>query len=428
MVKKIIEKILQIELLKVSSLAGISTLIKLSAQLIVSKVIVVVAGPNGLVLLGQLTNVTTIFQTFSVGGITTGVTKYISEYEYDKPLQKKIILNSIKITFYCSLITSVFIIVFYKYITNYFFSNHNYETIVLVLGSTIFIIGFNNLFVSILNGLKRYKSFVTLNITSSIIGLIITVTLIYYWGIKGALTAYLIAPCFMIFFAFKYIKNEANFKEIFSKPVPDFWVTKKLFGFSIMLFNNSIVGSFALIFIRSLLITNISTKSAAIWEAMNRLSSAYLLIIVSSIQVYYLPTLSSIIEKKKITEEIIKTQKIIIPVCIVLFTMIYFLRNFIIQLLFSEEFNELNSLLPYQLVGDVIKITAWLISYTLYAKSMTKALVLSDNIFTITNILFIYLFIDSQKVTSVYIAHIINNCIYLVFMIYFYRNHVLRKQ
>lgn len=422
-----IQIFLKKDLIKVTSLTGISTIIKMVSQLIISKVIVLLVGPAGLVMFGQLINISTIFQTLSVGGITVGVTKYLAEYEEEPINKRKVIATSVKLTFYCSLITSLGILLFYKQISEKFFQNQSYEFIVLLMGGTIAFAGFNTLFIAIINGFKKYKQFVRVSIINSIIGLVFTIALTYYFSIYGALIAYVISPALTFLYSFYVIKKDAELnKSIYSIPI-DKGITKKLSSYAIMLINNSLVGSTAQIIIRLLLINKLSENAAGIWEAMNRLSGAYLLIIQSSIQVYYLPTLASLKDKVSITKEIISAQKIIIPLCIVGFVAIYFLRMPIIHILFSKEFDVLGDLIIFQLVGDTIKIAAWLIAYVMYARSMTKALVLSDNLFTIINIAIIYLLIDATGIESIYFAYIINSAIYLLFMIVFYKYFMFKK-
>ena len=81
------------DLIKVTSSTSVSTAIKLAASFIISKILAVIVGPSGIAMLGQLTNIGTIFQSLSSGGIQVGVTKYISEFSDDEPMQKKLLIT-----------------------------------------------------------------------------------------------------------------------------------------------------------------------------------------------------------------------------------------------------------------------------------------------------------------------------------------------
>jgi PST family polysaccharide transporter len=134
--------------------------------------------------------------------------------------------------------------------------------------------------------------------------------------------------------------------------------------------------------IRGYLINYFSLQAAGWWEGINRLSGMYLMIITSSFSVYYLPKLSELTNDVDIKKEIKNTYKIIIPCLLIGLSCIYFGRFLIIRILFSEEFYEMADLFLWQLVGDFLKISSWLIAYLMVAKSMAKLFVLTEIIFS----------------------------------------------
>lgn len=111
---------LKSDLIKVSSKTGIATAVKITSGFIISKILAIFVGPSGLAILGQLSNVGNIIQSLSTGGITVGVTKYIAEYSDDKEAQQKIINNSFKITFICSLLCTAGVFLSYRFLGDFF--------------------------------------------------------------------------------------------------------------------------------------------------------------------------------------------------------------------------------------------------------------------------------------------------------------------
>ena len=105
---------------------------------------------------------------------------------------------------------------------------------------------------------------------------------------------------------------------------------------------------------------------------MNKLSSMYLMVITSSLGIYFLPKLSELKTDKELRKEILKAYKIILPILIVGLIFIYFLRAFVVGILFSSDFSPMISLFGYQLIGDFFKIAAWILAFNMVAKSMTK--------------------------------------------------------
>ncbi len=424
-----ITQALKSDLVKVSSKTGIATGVKLAASFIVSKVLAILVGPSGIAILGQLSNVGNIIQSLSTGGITIGVTKYVSEYSDDRAAQQKIINNALKITFICSAICTIAVLLSYRYLGDCFFHTEKYNSVILILGSTLFLFSFNSLITSIINGFKNFRLYVIINIATSVISLIATIALVYYWGVYGALLAFVLAPAIVFFISWFLVRKELWLNYRFLTEKFDIKSVKLLSRFSMMALNNAFVAAMAQIAIRSFITGKMSIDIAGIWDGMNKLSAAYMLLITTSIQVYYLPTMSYIKERKLLWKEIIKTEKIILPLTLLMFTLIFFTRGILVNLLFSKDFALMKTVFAYQLVGDLIKVATWIISYTMYAKAMTRPLIITDNLFTITYVAISYILLNNfgYGLNSVYFGYIINNAIALVVMYFFMKNYTSKN-
>ena len=287
---------------------------------------------------------------------------------------------------------------------------------------------FNSIITAIVNGFKQFKLYVVINICTSLLSLFLTAISAYFFGVQGVLLSFVLSPTIVFFISWYLVRKEGWINYNFLSVKTNRKVLKLLSGFALMAINNAVVGAIAQIAIRTFITGQMDLKVAGIWDGMNRLSAAYLLLITTSIQVYYLPTLSFIKDKKLLWKEIIKTEKIIIPISLIIFVVIFFCRGIIIEVLFTKEFYLMKSVFALQLIGDFIKIISWIIAYTMYAKAMTKNLILTDNIFTFIYVTISYYFLKHTDfgLKSVYYAFILNNTIYLVFIFLFMRNKLLK--
>jgi len=111
-----------------------------------------------------------------------------------------------------------------------------------------------------------------------------------------------------------------------------------------------------------------------------------------------------------------------------MFAVLFLLRGLIINVLFSHEFFLMKDIFIYQLIGDLIKVAGWMMAYTMYAKAMTRPLIISDNVFTLINLSLCYLLIGPYGLNAVYYAYIINGTIYMVFMYFFLRRYIYRMK
>ena len=82
----------------------------------------------------------------------------------------------------------------------------------------------------------------------------------------------------------------------------------------------------------------------------------------------------------------------IMPAVLLLAVGIYICRGWVTALLFSADFSAANSLYAPQLIGDVVKIASFVLSYVMLAKAMTRLFVASEFAFAISYVVLVYLF------------------------------------
>jgi polysaccharide transporter, PST family len=171
------------------------------------------------------------------------------------------------------------------------------------------------------------------------------------------------------------------------------------------------------IIIRNYIGENLSWSDAGYWQGMWYISTMYLLIITTALSVYYLPRLSSISEKKYIKKEIIYGYKIVIPIAIVLSLLVYTFRYAIIEVAFTADFYQMEVLFKWQLIGDIIKIFAWILGYVLIAKAMSAVYIYTEIIFSILFVLSSIYFLDKFGLIGMSYSFAFYNLIYSIYLI-----------
>ena len=225
----------------------------------------------------------------------------------------------------------------------------------------------------------------------------------------------------MFFVSLFYLRNVISFSDVFSFQSFDFLVVKNLSEYVLMALVSGVIGSFVLLEIRTDVIEITGLKNAGIYEGLQRISSYYLLFISSIMAIYFYPKLAEQNSNSKAI--ILNYLKTIIPVFAIGLGLIYVLRKFIIQTLFSTEFETMESLFLWQLVGDLLKAVSLIFGTILIATKQTKA-------FIITEIISLFIMYYSTNwmlhaigIDGIVIAHTFTYFMYLlVLVIYFVRN------
>jgi polysaccharide transporter, PST family len=412
--------------IKTSFYSGISTAISLVAKLITNKVVAVYLSTDGMYLLGQLKDFLNITNIFSNFGTANGTIKYTAEYKDDQAALKSILGTSFKVHLYFSIVIFLILLFFNKQISIYLFGDDIYKTFLIILGFSIVSISIQSLFLSILNGLKKVKLYVLINVIATIIGALILVGLIIKYNIEGALYAFAINQflaflvTLIILFIYKPFKLSLLFATI---NIESF---KKLSQFSLMALIAPICLISATFFVRNFLKTEFDQNHAGSWEGMWRISAMYLLFLTTTFKFYLIPTFSSL-TGSELRNEVFKVWKFMLPVILLITLTIYFLRDFMINTLLDEKFFLISVLIGYQLLGDTIRINSWVLGNILISKAKTKAFIFFQIEWALVFSLLSYILVNQYGFVGVAMAYFGSYLIHFILMNIYFRKLLWAK-
>ena len=397
--------------IKTSLYSGISTAISLLVRLVSNKVVAVYLGTNGIFLLGQLKDFLRLSNVISGFGIENGIIKYTSEFQESELELKKILSTGLKIHLFFSLIFSTIILLFRDIISEYLSLDFESKFFFLILTVSIVSFSIHTLLMSIINGIKKIKLYVSINVISVIISAALMITLVLKYAVIGALYALIITQIMtlLVTIILFYIYRPFNFSLLFSDFKFDYF--KKLSSFSVM----AIAGPTCLIIstfiVRYYISDKFDTNFAGSWEAMWRISAIYLLFLISTFKFYLIPTFSKL-NNDKLKDEVFKIWKVVIPIIILITAAVYLLRDVIITILLSKEFFLINEIIFLHLLGDIIKINCWVLGNILISKADTKAFVFFQIEWSVIFVLLSYFFINAYGFWGVSLAYFITYIIH----------------
>ena len=408
-------------LIKTSILTTISTLIKILSGFVIVKVIAVYAGPTGLALMGQLQNLLSVVTTFGQGATSTGVVKYLAEYREDEETKKRLISTAFKISLWVTLFISLILLLGANFWSSILFDTYEYTYVIIVLAFTLLFFVLNTLFLAILNGHKEIKKFVLSNISGSLVSLVITSFLAIYYGVFGALLALTINQSLVFFVTLFFVVKSPWFQSsLFLVPIDKEYLIK-LGKFALMALTSALLVPVSQMVVRNYIGEHLSWTEAGYWQGVWRISETYLMLITMTLSVYYLPRLSELQKKSEIRKELLYGLKIIMPIVVLMAMTIFLLKDWVVALLFTEDFAPMKELFLWQLIGDVIKILSWLIAYQMLAKAMTKLFIFSEIFFVSTFVILNILCIDMYGLVGTTYAFALNYLLYLLFVIWKFR-------
>ena len=403
------------------SLNSLSILIKIVIGYVSSKVIAIFVGPSGMALVGNLRNFLTTTEAFATLGFENGVVKYVAEHKEENEKLRTTLTTVFTTVLVSCILISLTLIIFSGYFNTLLFRGFHYRFIFMALALALpFYVG-NTFLVATINGLGKFKKVVYINSIGSLLGLLVSIVLIFKLKTEGALLSIILTPSLLFFVSFFFVNKEVAVFEAVHSKFYSFKTLQSFSSYSLMALVAAVIGPMVYLAVRTHVIATIGVQEAGYWEAMSRLSSYYFLFVSSILGLYFLP-------KMAVSQNNTETKKLfwsyyrnIIPLFLAGLILLYFLRDIVIQLLFTKAFLPVSKLFFWQLIGDFFKACSFVLGYQFYAKKLTKAFVVTEacshTILYFSSLYFISVF----QLEGVVMAYAFTYLVYFLVLVGYFR-------
>ncbi len=409
------------------SLNSISVAVSFVLGILSSKIISVFLGTPGMALMGSFRNFALMIKSVATLGISNSIVKLFVENKDDKKELSVIYSTFFWIFLFISTTLAVLILVFASPISGFLFYTNNYTIPIRFFALMLPFMVINTFWMAIYNGLEKYRSIVIIQIISN--GLIfgLTVLLILKGNILGGLLSIAIGEFLMVLVTFLFVRRDSDYFKFDLHKIMNKKYVKVIRKFSGMALLSAVIVPLTLLFIRNEIVKNYSIHEAGIWDAVNRLSSFYMMFFSSGLSLYYMPKLASIHTEKEFKHELKSYFKIFVPLFLLMLIIIYFAKGIILKVAFTDEFSSVNELLIWQLAGDFIKIITLAFGFQIVVKIMMKRYLIGEMAFNISYFLLSYYLMKKFAVEGILQAYFYANLICLVLVLYMFRKLFFRR-
>ena len=248
---------------KVTSANTLLVIIRMLFSVITQKILAILIGAEGIAQVGNLKNIFSFFEQFSILGTSNGLIKYISEFKDDKNKLENLFSTSIVFAGIAALLSFVILFFWSTSLSNIIFGvNNQYAYFFKILAFIVPFMGINSLLNALLNGLSAYKLYSKVTLATIVISSCLIAFLTYKSNIEGAMLAIVLTPCIQFIMSFVFLsKSYLQFIDI------------KRFSFKLSfkneLFSYSVMSVVVILFInvtdvavRNLIENNVSAQEA----------------------------------------------------------------------------------------------------------------------------------------------------------------------
>lgn len=365
---------------KNTSLFGGVQVLNILISVIRSKIIAVLLGPAGVGVQGLFTTATDLIKNITSFGLSTSAVKNIAEaYSTNNNIRlRKVVTSFRKLVWVTGLLGMTTTIVLSPLLSHVSFGNSHYVVSFIFLSIILLFDQLASGQLSLLQGTHRLKELAKASVYGSVIGLVITIPLYYYFRMDGIVPVLVLGSFVSLLVSWLLTRKvdiekiKISYKEVFSE------------GKSMIVMGFVMSIGILVTFISSYVLRGCirywgGIESVGIFTAGFALVNQYTGLVFRAMGTDYYPRLAAVNTDNMRCQDLINKQGEI--GVLVLAPLIMLFIVFIPQLtllLYSEKFLDIRWYVVFACSGMLFKMSSWSISYVFIAKGEAKLFLINE--------------------------------------------------
>ena len=405
---------------KSASLFGGVKIIQVISVIAKGKIIAIFLGTVGMGIYGLLVSSISIFQIIAGLGLNFSAIREISQAHETRDIYKLSRTTTVffKWLLFSSIIGGLLLIIIAPLLSQFVFENRDYIWEFVFLSAVVVLNTLGLGYQSLLQGTRNLKYLAKTSILGSILSVVISLPIYYYWGISGIVPALIIAA--LTIFTLNYwfarkIKLEKVIVE--TKDIIKEGSEMAKLGVSMMI--TGLIGTLTTLFIISFIKKTGSLSDVGLYTAGLSITTTSLSLVFTAMEVDYFPRLSAInSDTKKVRILVNQQSEIMLLIITPLVIALLIFAPIIIRVFLSEEFDSLIIFIRFIAIGTLIQAanhSMGLISFAKGGKKVFLLLQIAGNISLFFFTILGYKIAGLNGIAAMFIIHAIV-CYFLVYI------------
>jgi O-antigen/teichoic acid export membrane protein len=363
-----------VSLKRAASLGALQSAVSMAAGFLSVKITSVFLGPAGMGVLSQLQYFIAMSQTGVSAGLNTGIVRRTAEEGVGTPGHARTVATVLKLLLMVGLPLAAAMALGSSWLARHLLHDEQLASPVLLFALTYSLGLLALVIVACATGAKDYRASATVNIGMVLSTLALYALLCPLFGLAGGLVGAALVPVATLAIAWAVARRREWWpRHPLSQPfsgseaarVTAFIPTAAIGAISLPLVQ---------ILVRDELARHSGMASVGLLQGVMRISDMYVGLATNVLAMYYLPRFSEIRRAGELRRELVRALALLVPVMVAVSGAIYVLRDLIIHIVLTREFLPMRELFGWQMVGNVLKVVAWLLGALLMAKAHPLAL------------------------------------------------------
>lgn len=382
------DKVAYRQILKVTSIFGGIHFFNILIGIIRTKAIAILIGPAGIGVISVLNATIDLIVKLTSCGIETSSVKVMASNENDPNILSKTIIITNRLSFLTGLLGAIVTLLLSEKLSFIAFGNSNYSIFFQSVSIVILLRQIINGKSAILQGLRKIENLAKANLFGSLLGLLISLPLYYFFKLDGVVPSIIISGVitYMII-AFYSKRSHFNFNKIDLKLIKTLKEGEEMIKLGFVLSVGSLITILASYLFQVYITRYGGIEIVGYYNAGFTILNSYVGVLFVVMATDYFPKLTAIIDdnfktQKVVFEQIYSAILIITPVvvCFIAFSF------FIVKVLYSKEFMVIVPMIVWGILGMLFKTVSWGIGYILIAKGDSRLFITNSLFFNIISL------------------------------------------
>lgn len=353
---------------KALSWSAAQTGVRLCLGVASAKISAIYLGPPGVALVGQLVSLLQLLQGAISTAANTAIVNLTAERHSSPDRLYELWATALRIVWALSFAACGIVAVVSLPLADWLLGDSRYWAALLLCGIAIVIGASESAIASILNGLKQVDLIAKINIGSSVLEVSLFAALVYFFGLWGGLIGTSAMYVVRILVTASVAIRTGHVSPSRLKGHFNRQDARAVLHFYPMLLAQAIALPLAQIVVRNLVIDGTSLTTAGHLQSAWRLSDMYVGVMTTALGLYFMAHYSGLLAGQERAKVLRVTVLQVLALAVMAAGAVYTLRDLIITLILTKDFLPMGELLPFHLIGDVLKLAGYPLAMALVAE------------------------------------------------------------
>jgi len=407
------------QVVKATSVFGGVQVFNILISLVRSKFIAVLLGPTGTGFMGLLNTPIGFIQNLTGMGIGFSAVRDISEANEtgDQKRLSKTLLVFRRWTWFTGLLGMLVVLVLAPFLSKFSFGDNSQTIAFILLSATLLLSSLSGGQSAILRGTRRIKDTAKAGIWGSLLGLITSIPLYYFYGINGIVPSLIIASIVGLLLSWYYSRRvkivpvTVSYKDTINSG-------KEMISLGFVMTLSSLIGS-AVSYLVILFISYFGgADQVGLYTGGWSITNQYVGLLFAAMGADYYPKLAGIHKDNQKVKEAVNQQAEISILIIAPIMLLYLISlPLLIRLLYTTAYLPILQFAQWVAIGMLFKTASWCMGFIFAAKGDKK---MFFNVELIANVLLLALYIGGYYFLHLEGLGVAFTILYIIYCSYVY--------